>query len=167
MSAVSVVSDSSPSSSTTVHPSSDQDFAVPGFDFFKFLSFQQSCASVTAMKNSSTLSVVTVKLSDGDLLCDKSTESLRPLVPEILRKSLFNALHNVSHPGIRGSRRLISAHFVWPGLSCDVRIWARACLQCQRSKIQTNVKSSVPAIFLTLTSTLWDLYPLVRTVLTS
>jgi len=25
-------------------------------------------------------------------------------------------------------------------------VWARACLQCQRSKIQTHVKSSVPAI---------------------
>ena len=106
------MSDSSPSSSTTVRPSSDQDFEVPGFDFSKFLSFQQSCASVTAMKNSSTLSVVTVKLSDGDLLCDKSTGSLRLLVPEVLCKSLFNALHNVSHPGIRGSWRLISARFI-------------------------------------------------------
>ena len=98
------------------------------------------------MKNSSTLSVVTVKLSDGDLLCDNSTGSLRPLVPEVLRKSLFNALHNISHPGIRGSRRLISARFVWPGLSQDVGVWARACLQCQQSKVQTHVNSSVPAI---------------------
>ena len=98
------------------------------------------------MRSSSTLSVVTVKLSDGDLLCDNSTGRLRPLVPEVLHKSLFNALHSISHPGIRGSRRLISALFVWPGLSRDVGVWARACLQCQRSKIQTHVKSSVPAI---------------------
>ena len=58
-----------------------------------------------------------------------------PLVPEVLRKSLFLALHNVSHPGVRGSKRLISASFVWPGLSRDVGVWARACLQCQQSKI--------------------------------
>ena len=68
------------------------------------------------------------------------------MVPEVLRKSLFNALHSISHPGIRGSRRLISARFVWPGLSRDVVVWARACLQCQRSKIQTHVKSSLPTI---------------------
>ena len=98
------------------------------------------------MRSSSTLSVVTVKLSDGDLLCDNSTGRLRPLVPEVLSKSLFNALHSISHPGIRGSRRLISARFVWPGLSRDVVVWARACLQCQRSKIQTHVKSSLPTI---------------------
>ena len=89
---------------------------------------------------------MTVNLGDGDLLCDNSTGSLRPLVPEVLRKSLFNALHNVSHSGIRGSRRLISARFVWPGLSLDVRVWARSCLQCQRSKVQNHVKTSVPAI---------------------
>ena len=143
--AVLALSDSSPSSSTTVHPSSNQDFEVPGFDFSKFLSAQKSCASVTAMKSSSTLSVVTVKQSDRDLLCDNSTGKLRPLVPEVLRKSLFNALH-ISNPGIRGSWRLISARFVWPGLSRDVGVWARACLQCQRSKVQTHVKSSIPAI---------------------
>ena len=98
------------------------------------------------MRSSSTLSVVTVKLSDGDLFCDNSTGRLRPLVQEVLRRSLFNALHNISHPGIRGSRRLISARFVWPGLSRDVGVWARGCLQCQRSKIHTHVKASVPAI---------------------
>ena len=146
MSTVSAVSDSSPSSPTTVCSSSNQDFSVPGFDFSQFSSFQQSCASVAAMRSSSTLSVVTVKLSDGDLFCDNSTGRLRPLVPEVLRRSLFNALHNISHPGIRGSRRLMSARFVWPGLSRDVKVWARGCLQCQWSKIQTHVKASVPAI---------------------
>ncbi len=43
-------------------------------------------------------------------------------------------------------RRLISSRFVWPGLSRDVGLWTRSCLRCQQSKIQTHVKSSVPAI---------------------
>ena len=81
-----------------------------------------------------------VTLDSGDLICDNST------VPEVLHKPLFLALHNVSHPGVRGSQRLVSARFVWPGLSQDVGLWARSCLQCQRSKVQTHVKTSVPAI---------------------
>ena len=36
--------------------------------------------------------------------------------------------------------------FFWPGLSRDVGLWARSCLRCQRSKIQTHVKTSVLAI---------------------
>ena len=98
-----------------------QDFSIPNFDFSKILSLQQVCSSVADLKNLSSLSIVTVTLDSGDLLCDSLTGTLRPLV---LRKSLFLALHNVSHPGVRGSRRLISARFVWPGLSQDVGVWA-------------------------------------------
>ena len=98
------------------------------------------------MRSFPSLSIVNVTLDSVDLICDNSTGSLRPLVPEVLCKPLFLALHNVSHPGVRGSQRLVSARFVWPGLSHDVRLWARSSLQCQRSKIQTHVKTSVPAI---------------------
>ena len=98
------------------------------------------------MRSFPSLSIKNVTLDSVDLICDNSTGSLRPLVPEVLRKPLFLALHNVSHPLVRGSRRLVSVPFVWPGLSHDVRLWARSCLQCQRSKIQTHVKTSVPAI---------------------
>ena len=67
-------------------------------------------------------------------------------MPEVLRKPLFLALHKVSHPGVKGSWRLVSARFVWPGLSRYVGLWARSCLWCQRSKVQAHVKTSVPAI---------------------
>ena len=82
----------------------------------------------TTMKNSSSLSVVSVTHNSGSLLCDNSTAALRPLLPEVLSKPLFYALHNVFHPGVRGSQRLISACFVWLYLARDVRAWARACL---------------------------------------
>ena len=41
------------------------------------------------------------------------------------------ALHNISHPGVRGSQRLVLASLVCPGLAREVRAWARACLQCK------------------------------------
>ena len=104
-------SSSSSSAYNSSSDKSDKNFVVPGFDFSKLLFLQQSCASVQAMKVSSSLSVVTVNLREGDLLCDKSTGNLWPLVPEVLHRPLFNAI-DISHPGVRGSRRLISACFV-------------------------------------------------------
>ena len=44
------------------------------------------------------------------------------------------------------SRRLLSSKIVWPGLSKDVGLWARSCLRCQQSKIQSHMKSPVPSI---------------------
>ena len=143
--AVSAVSDPLPSS-PSINQSTSQDFSVPGFDFSQILSLQKTCPSIQTMKSLPSLSKVNVTLHSGDLICDNSTGSLRPLVPEVLHKPLFLALHNVSHPGVRGSRRLVSACFVWPGLSQSVGLWARSCLQCQQSKIQTHVKTSVLAI---------------------
>ena len=120
-------------------PSPAPNFSDINFDISQISPLQQSCPSVAAMKTSTSLSLVSVPISSGSLLCDDSTGVLRPLVPESLRKPLFLALHSISHPGVRGSRRLISARFVWPGLARDVGVWSRACLQCQRSKIQTHV----------------------------
>ena len=98
------------------------------------------------MKLSPSLSMVAVPFGVRSLLCDSSTSSLCPLVPLQLRRQLFNLLHNVSHAGVHASRRLVSTKFVWPGLSCDVDLWAKSCLRCQQSKIFTHVHSSVPAI---------------------
>ena len=67
-----------------------------------------------------------------------------PLVSLQLHPQLFNLLLDASHPG--ASWRLISARFVWPGLSRDLGIQARSCLRCQQIKIQTHVHSTVPDI---------------------
>ena len=75
-----------------------------------------------------------------------SSGSPLPLVPEILRKNPFLSLQGVSHPGVLAPRRLLSSRFVWPWLSRDISLWSRACLLCQRSKVQTHVRSPVPRI---------------------
>ena len=146
VSAVSAVTDPHPSPQS-INQSTSQDFSIPGFNFSEISTLQKTCSAVQAMKDLPSLSIVNIILDSKEvLICDNSTEKLRPLVPESLRKPLFLALHSISHPGVRGSRRLVSARFVWPGLSRDVTVWAKSCLQCQRSKIQGHVKTSVPAI---------------------
>ena len=59
------------------------------------------------MKLNPSLSVIVHPMKTGDIFCDISTSSLCPLVPLQLRCQLFNQLHNVSHPGVRASRRII------------------------------------------------------------
>ena len=111
VSEVSAVSDPQPSSMPS-NQSISQDFSIPGFNFSELLSLQKSCSSVQTMKKLSSLSIVNIPLDSGDILiCDNSTGNLRPLVPTVLRKPVFLALHNISHPGVRGSRRFCLAWF--------------------------------------------------------
>ena len=76
--------------------------------------------------------------SEDTILCDTSTGTPRPLVPPSWRRIVFDSLHGLSHPGIRATQRLVTARFVWPCVKADVRRWTRACIPCQRSKIQRH-----------------------------
>ena len=76
------------------------------------------------------------------LLCDMSTGTSQPYVPQPFRQAAFHALHFLSHPGIRATQRLVTARYVWPRINADVRQWARSCLQCQRTKLQRQTITS-------------------------
>nr|VZH91271.1 unnamed protein product [Spirometra erinaceieuropaei] len=80
---------------------------------------------------------------NGTILCDVSTPSHRPFVPPSLRRKIFSSLHNLSHPGSRATDKLVSDRFVWPGMHKDLKAWIRACIACQRSKIQRHNKAPI------------------------
>ncbi|BHF71607.1 hypothetical protein SprV_0401466700 [Sparganum proliferum] len=77
---------------------------------------------------------------NGTILCDVSTPSHRPFVSPSLRRKVFSSLRNLSHPGSRATDKLVSDRFVWPAMHKDLKAWTRACLGCQRSKIQRHNK---------------------------
>ena len=56
----------------------------------------------------------TLSGKDQFVLCDTSTSYPRPFVPCTLRKSIFDSLHAISHPGIKSSIKMIKARFYWP-----------------------------------------------------
>lgn len=58
-----------------------------------------------------------------------------------MRKSIFTAIHNVAHPGIRGTRRLVQKRYVWPGMCTDLNTWTKQCVPCQRAKIVRHTRS--------------------------
>jgi len=100
---------------------------------------QATCPDIAAMQQSSSLNI-TSQLVDGvRLFGDVSTGTFRPLVPRALRHAVFSSLHELSHPGRRATRRLVSSRFVWPGLAKQVTKWASQCLACQRGKVTRHV----------------------------
>ena len=77
------------------------------------------------------------------LLCDISTGVARPIVPETHRRQVFNVIHNLAHPGRKTTQKLISEKFVWHGLKKEVNQWAKECIHCQTSKVQTHVRAPI------------------------
>lgn len=87
------------------------------------------------------LEEVSLPLAPSPIICDTSTGTPRPFVPEPLRISIFRSIHSLSHPGIRTTQRLIKARYVWPRMNSDVHRWTKACVQCQRSKITRHTRT--------------------------
>ncbi|CAH8609746.1 unnamed protein product [Dicrocoelium dendriticum] len=87
------------------------------------------------------LQLVPLQTTEGTILCDTSTGCPRPLVPVSFRRTVFDSLHSLSHPGIRASLNLVTEHFFWPRVNKNVRSCARACLQYQRSKVHRHTRS--------------------------
>ncbi len=95
---------------------------------------------------SPSLQVRACEVEGVSLWCATSTGRLRPLVPEVDRPLIFEAIHGVAHPGIRATRRMIAARFVWPGMRSDVAAWCRDCVACQKAKVTKQPRSRVQAI---------------------
>lgn len=84
--------------------------------------------------------------TDIKLYCDTSTKNVRPYLPREFRKTAFNTLHNLAHPGIKATVKLLTSRFVWPSIKKDVTTWTRTCIPCQRAKIHRHTKSPVQNI---------------------
>jgi len=118
--------------------------ATPVLDFQAMAAAQIEDPSLSTLQADSSLDLqqVPLAMSEGvHLLCDVSTGLQRPVVPDSFRRHVFDCLHCQSHPGIRATQRLVTRHFVWPGINSDVRRWARSCLQCQKAKVHRHTRS--------------------------
>lgn len=114
-------------------------------DFTALAAAQEGDNELRELQDSSSsglvLSKVRVPGTTVDLVCDTSTGRPRPFIPPACRRRIFDQLHDLSHPGVRASVRLVTDRFVWPSVKKDVSAWARACLACQRSKVARHVRT--------------------------
>jgi hypothetical protein len=108
-------------------------------DFMELSFAQPSCPDVQAMLASSSLSVVSKKVGAVEVLGDVSTGVFRPLLPARFRAAAVLSLHNIHHPGVRASRRLVCSSFCWPKMGVFVSALVRNCLHCQKAKVHCPV----------------------------
>ncbi|GBL99728.1 hypothetical protein AVEN_249762-1 [Araneus ventricosus] len=73
--------------------------------------------------------------------CDVSTGRCRPFVPKEFHRRIFETLHNLSHPGVKVTVKLVGDRFLWPSYKKQAAEWTRICVPCQRGKIQRHTVS--------------------------
>ena len=69
------------------------------------------------------------------LLGDTNMGKFCPFIPNLLRTTIFERMHNLSHPGIKATQKLIGERFVWPNMRRDIAEKCRTCISCQQTKI--------------------------------
>ena len=115
-----------------------------GIDLNRMAIDQLSDESVQALESTSLLVESKPLLGTSHtILCDVSSGNPRPIVPITFRRQVFDTLHNLAHPGIRASCRLIADRFVWPGMQKDVHQWARTCSVCQSAKVHRHIHAPI------------------------
>ena len=67
--------------------------------------------------------------------CDISTSTPHPMVLPGWFRSVFEVVHNLSHPSIQMTRTMVANKFLWCNMSKQVTEWARLCIPCQQLKI--------------------------------
>jgi Integrase zinc binding domain len=81
---------------------------------------QRGCQDCQRATTSPALTVLTAELDGVPGLVDISSGVFRPVVPASFHRRIFEAVHNLSHAGVRATRRLIASRYVWPGLATDL-----------------------------------------------
>ena len=113
-------------------------------DLVSMAKAQQEDAGVQAYRTAITGLVLADLLISGTnttLLCDTSVGTPRPIVPLSWRRVVFDSIHGLAHPGIKTTRKMVSARFVWHGSNKEVGLWAKTCVPCQRAKVQRHVSA--------------------------
>ncbi|KAK3792624.1 hypothetical protein RRG08_035956 [Elysia crispata] len=115
-----------------------------GIDYIAMARAQAASIDVQAYKTAFTcLDITNTRLNEQgpELVCDVSTGRPRPIVPPDFRRTVFDVVHNLSHPGVKATVKMVSEKFVWHGMRKQVSRWVKECHHCQSSKIQNHTKA--------------------------
>ena len=136
------VADALSRSLTEQQPSETLNAVAEGVDYIAMAISQGTDEEVQSLRIKTTSLVLKDLSYNGTtLLCDTSTGTARPVVPETFKRKVFETVHNLAHPGVRATRTLVSQKFVWRGMSKQVNQWTKSCLACQKSKVTRHTKA--------------------------
>lgn len=109
-------------------------------DFSEMAEYQKSDPELKALcetpnpESSLKLKLVTIPNSTNQLYCDTANNVVRPYVPAKFRKTVVMKLHELSHPGIKGTTEIVRQRYVWPSLRKDCARYVKTCIPCQIAK---------------------------------
>jgi transposase InsO family protein len=118
----------------------------PDLDYVDIAERQQGCTDVQSLVNSSSLRVQSISQNGCQILCDVSTGSARALIPAVDWQTVFNSFHNIAHPGVRATKRLLARRVVWCDMAADAARWCRDCQHCQLAKVTVQPAAAVQPI---------------------
>ena len=112
---------------------------IPDVDFNAMAAAQRADEGIASFRSIAITGLdllhITLGIGRNTICCDVSTGRLRPLVPDTWQRIVFDAIHVLSRPAIRATKKLVADKFVLPGLNKQVGIWAKTCLRCQAAKV--------------------------------
>lgn len=99
---------------------------------------QSNDAELLELLKSKTLNIKKVKIPNCNtyIYCETSHGNVRLYLPLEFRASTYNAIHGISHPEIRKTRKMMRERYFWKSMNKYIASWTRSCLECQSSKIQ-------------------------------
>ena len=121
-----------------------------GVDYHALAAAQAISEDTQAYRTAVTaLHLAEVPVEEGGpaLLCDTSLPRPRPIIPPGFRRHVFDLTHNLSHPSVRATKRLICSRYVWHKMKTDITRWCRECIHCQTSKIQRHFHAPTDNIY--------------------
>jgi cleavage and polyadenylation specificity factor subunit 1 len=114
-------------------------------DTEELINSQKSDSQLAEFLKNSSKTNLKLESIDG-IICDTSTNKPRPYLPGSFIKKIFHQVHDISHPGIRTTKKLISSKFVFPKLNSTIQELCRTCQPCQKSKVIRHVHSPISSI---------------------
>jgi hypothetical protein len=127
----------------TPQPTATAEPAAPltePLDFVAMAAAQRECPDFKTMQASPSIQLVYSRTGDHFLYGDVSTGVFRPFIPRQFRSAVILSQHNLHHPGIRATTRLVTAAYCWPHMGRTIADAARACLGCQKGKVQKHIR---------------------------
>ncbi|KAK3797489.1 hypothetical protein RRG08_040971 [Elysia crispata] len=89
---------------------------VLGIDYAAMARAQTQDTDVQAFQTAITGLTIQIHNSGPVLLCDVSSGHPRSIVPRTFQRQVFEAIHNLAHPGRKSTVKLVANKFVWHGV---------------------------------------------------
>lgn len=97
------------------------------FDLLELSRAQSVDPELKALKKSSAHSLTLKCIEWGPdhckIYCDLTGETLRPFIPLVLRKKVFDMFHQPAHGAAKVTDQTIRKRYVWPNMHRDVKSW--------------------------------------------